>query len=293
MDIKLLDQFARVPRYRSLSQAAMAMNTSVSTLSRNIAKLEHAVGQALIRREGKSITLTVAGQELLQTAVEISARWSELKSKLASNTLVSGQVRLYCSVTAAYSLVAQALTLLNKEQPNVEVLVETGDAARAIEKLQNNEADFAIAPLTATQPDGIVAREIVETDLAFVVNKAKAPESLRLIDALAQDLQFIVPERGLVRERFVAWSQQAGVQPSIYAKVAGHEAIASMASLGIGIGIVPRLVLESSPMRSQLVELNTIVAPKPITVGLCAREKALVDQAVAACWQSLAGIELK
>ncbi len=271
----------------------MAMHTSVSTLSRNIAKLEHAVGQTLIKRDGKVLTLTVAGNELLQTASEMSALWSDLKYRLAADKLVAGQVRLYCSVTAAYSLVSQALQLLNSEQPNVEVLIETGDAARAIEKLQSNEADFAIAPLAASQPDGIVARELINTDLAFVIAQGRAPESLRLVDALAQDLQFIVPERGLVRERFVAWSQQSGIEPSIYAKVAGHEAIASMASLGIGIGIVPRLVLDNSPMKAKLVELNTMVAPRPITVGLCAREKGLVDQAVAACWQSLATINIK
>lgn len=293
MDIKLLDQFARLPRYATLSQAASAMHTSVSTLSRNISKLEHSLGQPLIKRDGKQLALTVAGNELVETASTISANWSQLKSRLAADTLIAGQVRLYCSVTAAYSLVSKALQLLNKQQPNVEVLIETGDAARALEKLQNNEADFAIAPLTAKQPEGIIARELVETSLAFVIAKDKAPGSLRLTDAVAQDLQFIVPERGLVRERFVAWAQEAGIDPSIYAKVAGHEAIASMASLGIGIGIVPRLVLESSPMKAELAELNAVVAPKPIMVGLCAREKGLVDQAVKACWQSLATIQIK
>lgn len=292
MDIKLLEQFARLPRYRTLSQAAIGLHTSVSTLSRNINKLEHALGAPLISRDGKQLSFTQAGKMLLETSQSISGQWLALKNTLASDTVVAGQVRLYCSVTAAYRLVSRVLSVLSAKQPNVEVLIETGDAARALDKLASNEADFAIAPLAAKQPDGIVARSLVDTDLAFVVSQAKAPQSLRLVDALANDMQFIVPERGLVRERFVAWSQAAGIQPAIYAKVAGHEAIASMASLGIGIGIVPRLVLDSSPMRHELAVLNANVAPKAITVGLCAREKALLDHAVKACWTSLASIDM-
>ena len=70
----------------------------------------------------------------------------------------------------------------------------------------------------------------------------------------------IMAERGLGRQRLDNWFKQGGIQPNIYAQVAGNEAIITMVSLGCGIGVVPSLVLEKSPMRDQVVILDVITS---------------------------------
>ena len=42
------------------------------------------------------------------------------------------------------------------------------------------------------------------------------------------------------------------MQPTIYAQVAGNEAIVSMVSLGFGVGVVPKIVLDNSPLADRV-----------------------------------------
>ena len=59
-----------------------------------------------------------------------------------------------------------------------------------------------------------------------------------------------------------------------------------MVSLGCGVGVVPRLVLERSPLAGEVRELATAPKLPPFHIGLCTLEKSLADPRVAALWQT-------
>ena len=63
----------------------------------------------------------------------------------------------------------------------------------------------------------------------------------------------ILPLAGLARLRFDRWARGAGIKPHIAAETAGNEAVLALARLGIGLGLVPRIVLENSPFADGLV----------------------------------------
>jgi LysR family positive regulator for ilvC len=56
----------------------------------------------------------------------------------------------------------------------------------------------------------------------------------------------------LARERFDRWARQTNLRPQIAAETAGNEAVLALARLGLGLGLVPRLVLENSPFAEGL-----------------------------------------
>src|SRR5690625_6778091 len=62
----------------------------------------------------------------------------------------------------------------------------------------------------------------------------------------------IISAEGLARERFDQWCRQQNLQPNIYAEVKGNEAIVSMVSLGFGVGLVPKIVLNNSPLADRV-----------------------------------------
>ena len=97
----------------------------------------------------------------------------------------------------------------------------------------------------------------------------------------------ILSEAGLSRELADTWFKALGVTPTIYAQVAGHEAIVSMVGLGFGIGVVPRIVREASP----LAERVRILPVKPelphYDVGLCVLERRLKSPLIDALWQEV------
>ena len=106
-------------------------------------------------------------------------------------------------------------------------------------------------------------------------------------DATAADwskLPFILSERGEARVRLDRWLRRHRLKPAIYAQVSGHEAIVSMVGLGFGVGVVPELVLASSPLRDQVRVVDVQPPLTPFAIGLCAIRQRLDNPLVQAFW---------
>ena len=58
-----------------------------------------------------------------------------------------------------------------------------------------------------------------------------------------------------------------------------------MVRLGCGVGIVPRLVLERSPFREEVVVLDNAPRLEPYVVGLCSSRRNLQRPSVRAFWE--------
>ena len=97
----------------------------------------------------------------------------------------------------------------------------------------------------------------------------------------------ILSERGLARSRVDRWFRDAGVQPNIYAQVSGNEAIVSMVSLGFGVGVVPQIVLDNSPLKEGVRIIDVEPGLAPYEVGLVTQEKKRSSPLIGAFWDAL------
>jgi len=91
----------------------------------------------------------------------------------------------------------------------------------------------------------------------------------------------------IARDRLDQWFRNKGIQPRIWAQVAGNEAIVSMVSLGGGIGVVPQIVLDNSPLADRVEVVDVRPALAPLEVGLFVLEKRLNNRLVEAFWSSV------
>ncbi|WP_431222413.1 LysR family transcriptional regulator [Serratia sp. L9] len=66
MDLKKLHCFIRVAEQGSFSQAAQTLDQSQSVISRQVRQLEQDLGQTLLQRNGRGVTLTPAGRQLME-----------------------------------------------------------------------------------------------------------------------------------------------------------------------------------------------------------------------------------
>lgn len=94
----------------------------------------------------------------------------------------------------------------------------------------------------------------------------------------------ILSESGIARDRVDRWFHERGIRPTIYAQVGGNEAIVSMVSLGFGIGVVPQLVVENSPMQSKIQIVEVSPELEPFTIGLCVLRRKLSNPRIKAFW---------
>lgn len=285
MTLQELKLFRHLAGSLHFGRTSRACNLTPSALTRTIQRLEQELGQPLFIRDHRSVALTPAGEIFREYADEALQRWQELRNRLAAGEIPGGQLSLYCSVTAVYGILPKLLGRFRTEYPRVHLNLQTGDAARALNKLRNDEAEVAIAALPANRPAGLEFLPLIETPLVFI-GPARFPGAViyggKEIDW--QRTPLIMAERGLSRERLDRWLAARRIEPNIYAQVAGNEAIIAMVSLGCGVGVVPRLVLEKSPLLEQIRILKVEPELKPFSVGVCTPSKNLANPIIRAFW---------
>ncbi|MDG1463309.1 MAG: HTH-type transcriptional activator IlvY, partial [Gammaproteobacteria bacterium] len=198
-----------------------------------------------------------------------------------------GEVSIYCSVTASYSFLFELLSEFRSNYPRVEIKVHTGDPEHALSRVQNGSEDISIGVKPQTMPVGLAFRPIADSPLVFIaaVESDFAGLSQKKPSAAVWcDVPMILSESGLSRERVDRWFRQLSLQPSIYAQVTGNEAIVSMVSLGFGVGVVPLIVLDNSPLSGKVEVLTIKPELEPYEVGLFARQRQLKNPLIKAFW---------
>lgn len=289
MDTRELELFVVLAETLHFGQAAERMHLSSSAISRTIKRMEDEVGQRLLERDKRSVRLTTAGGALLQYAQQQLAEWHGFVDSLQPHyQSLHGEISLYCSVTAAYSFLARLLSNFRNRYPAIELKLHTGDQAGAIERVLNSDEDLAIAALPEKLPKKLRAQTLAHSPLVFIA-PAFACAVRDQVNVEAPDwsqLPLIVSERGLARLRVDAWYRNHGIKPNIYAQVSGHEAIVSMVGLGLGVGVVPELVLANSPQRDIIGLIDAQPALAPFVVGLCTTAQRLENPLVKAFWDT-------
>ncbi len=289
MNTRTLEHFVSLANYLHFGHAANASNISVSALSRNIRQLEDEVGVTLFERDNRSVALTAKGVIFLDYARELLTQWTGICDELADQSAqLSGEISLYCSVTASHSILFDLLNRFRPDYPGIEIKLHTGDPDHAIERVTAGDEQIAIAAQPDSLPRGVVFKPIVLSPLLFIGPAKQHVHMPKGIPSTAQQwsqVPMILSEGGIARRRMNAWFKQRGIKPRIYAQVAGNEAIVSMVSLGLGIGVVPQLVLDNSPLSKEVVVLSVKPGLQPYNVGMVTRKKNLANPLVNAFWQ--------
>jgi len=287
MDIRALKIFSHLAHSLHFGRTSRACNLTPSALTRTIQRIEEELGQPLFRRDNRSVSLTPAGEIVKRYAEEAQQRWQALLRELAGNEALRGEISLYCSVTAATSILPRILEAFRRAHPGVQIKLQTGDAAEALDRLNNREAEVTIAALPEHLPPSVVFLELAQTPLVFI-EPAQGAESLHSGEGIDwRCVPVILAERGLSRVRIDRWFKGRGIQPNIYAEVGGNEALLAMVSLGCGVGVVPELVLEKSPLKDRVRIFEARPELTPFIIGACTLERHLTNPVIQAFWATI------
>ena len=287
MDHRTLKQFVNLAESLHFGRAAEASNVSPSALSRGIRRLEEELGAALFERNNRSVSLTHAGELFLAWARDNLGGWDAIRNSLmAESAELHGEVSIYCSVTASYSFLFDILARVRQKHPRIEIKLHTGDPEDAVHRVLSGSEDIAIAARPARLQAGLAFNLIDVSPLVFIASK-ESPMPTHPGPRHWADCPMILSERGLARQRVDRWFRKIGVIPRIYAQVAGNEAIVSMVSLGFGVGVVPRIVLDNSPLAERVQIVDVQPGLTPYEVGLVTQEKKLANPLISAFWQAL------
>lgn len=290
MDTRALSVFISVAETLNFSRSAEILHMSVSAVSRTVARLEEEVGQALLQRDRRSVNLTSVGREFREYARGVLADWQQLQRRLGSEEELAGEVSLYCSVTASHTLLAPILAAFRSSHPAVEIMMHTGDQADGVSRVLEGQDDLAVTIRPTQLPGRVDFLPLLQSPLQFCLPTEPCQVRERVLQEQAaeafdwESLPLIVPERGTTKELLDDWLRERGIRPNIYAQVAGHEAIVAMVSLGLGVGIAPQLVIESSGMGEGVESLQVEDGLPTLSIGLAGARQRLASPLVRSLW---------
>jgi LysR family positive regulator for ilvC len=293
MDTKDLQLFLSLSETLHFGRTGEALHMSASAVSRSIKRMEEDVGQRLFERDNRSVRMTEVGRQFQKYARQSIGQWESFCELIKREKAgLIGEVIVFCSVTASYSVLSDILDPFRRRYPDIEIKLRTGDQADALPHLLAGDVDIAIA----ARPDKLSPRlqfhTLTHSPLLFIypVNHCAVENKVRQYLEAGHvlpwgEIPFIVSERGLARTRLDQWFRTVGVKPNIYAQVSGHEAIVSMVGLGFGVGVVPELVLMNSPLKEKVQVLDVQPPLSPFAVGLSALAQRLENPLVKAFWE--------
>lgn len=275
MDFNSLRAFVALSESLHFARAAYKVHLSPSALSRLISRLEEEIQTPLFERDTRQVNLTNEGKDFLIFARESLLRLEDIELKLKqTETELHGSLRVYASVTACYSILPPFVEALTKKYPEVHLSVETGDPAGAANAIRENRAEIAVAAIPGEGFSDLSYHSVRKTPLVFASLKTgpygkldlpktdgaeTIPYPCEKLYSVLSKTPLILPKEGLSRQRFDMWTKKMHKTDKhsnhleIAAETAGNEALLALARLGIGLALVPRLVLDNSPFSDGLV----------------------------------------
>lgn len=164
LDMDVLRTFVAGFELGSFARAASQLGRSQSALSTQLRKLEAQVGQPLVRKAGRALELTEAGERLFGYARRILALNDEAFDALRGGD-VEGVVRVGLPQDLAETWLPPALARFARAHPRVRVEVRADRNARLSDALDHGELDLA---LTWEDPGLPLGEAIAEVGLAWI-----------------------------------------------------------------------------------------------------------------------------
>jgi DNA-binding transcriptional LysR family regulator len=167
LDIDVLRNFVAIADATAMSRAAKQVGKTQAALSQQIRKLEDAVHQPLMIRNGRGIKLTIHGERLLAHAHKILRAHDEAVAEMTGVSL-SGQVRFGCPDDYARVFLLGLLQSFSRQHPHVFVEVVCAPSPRLLERLKDQALDIAII----SQPDSSERDQFLRSEpLVWVASK--------------------------------------------------------------------------------------------------------------------------
>jgi len=254
-----LRYFQAVAHAGSLTRTAERLNVSQSTLSVQIRKLEDRLGHELFERRGRGLELTEAGRIALDYADAIFATGDELVATLGHSGATRQVVRVGSLATLSRNFQVDFLRPV-LSRSDVEVVLRSGSAGDLLQALDALQLDMVLvneAPARDAVTPWVVHR-ISTQQLSLVGLPEIAGEGSELESLLAKHMVILPTRENSLRTGFDALVDRLGVRPKIAAEVDDMAMIRLLAREGIGLAVVPPIVIKDELAAGRLAEIARI-----------------------------------
>jgi DNA-binding transcriptional LysR family regulator len=220
-----------------MAAAARVLNITSAAVAQQIHTLEREIGAPLIVRVGRTVRVTEQGDRILQKVRGLIRDLTDLRS-IASESTMSGELRLGACPTALAGLVPDILARMVAKFPQINVFIRPGYSAELYSSVEEGDLDAAFVIQAPYVLPKTCDWQLLREEPLIVL----APEHMAHRDA--HDLLANEP---LIRYDRNQWGgrqadeylRKVGITPHERFEVNALNAIAVMVDRGLGVSLVP------------------------------------------------------
>ncbi|MGW2104125.1 LysR family transcriptional regulator [Streptomyces olivaceoviridis] len=264
LDSRRLRTFHEVVTTGSFTAAARSLGYTQPAVTQQIRALEREAGVPLFTRKGRRMYVTEAGRTLARHAEEILGRLRDAEQQLqALARLRAGRVRVCAFPSANATLIPETVAGLLADHPAVRVELQEAEPPESLHRVLSGACDIALSfSYPGLRPE--VPPELAEIDLLedrlVVLLPVGHPLARRRAVRLAELAQARwVAGCSRCRANLLQICAEEGFEPDVVFTTDDNLALQSLVAAGVGIAVVPSLVLSFLNLRQvtgRLVEPN-------------------------------------
>ncbi|WP_074161046.1 LysR family transcriptional regulator [Enterobacter genomosp. S] len=256
--------YNRICELGSLSAAARALGISRPMVSRYLEQMEKWAGARLVNRSTRKLTLTAAGEKVLQKTRTLSQISQEIEDQSVKD-LPSGTLRVACAHFTATQLIAPVLPDLLQRYPQLRIELDVNNHPVS---LVGERIDVAIRITDSPEP-GMIARRLGECRSVLCASpqyltSRGVPEQLEDLAQhnclhysffAGQSWRFLTPE-GEAIATAVSGNLSASISSLLMEAAINH----------CGIAMLPEREASTALKEGSLVPVLNAFTPKPIGI---------------------------
>jgi DNA-binding transcriptional LysR family regulator len=278
MNLANLKAFVALAETGSINRAALRLGLTQPATTRRIQNFEASMnGAVLLDRRVKPPVLTPDGRQVLAYCHRVLKAVAELEACSSSGAEPVGELRVGISPGLAETVLTTPLDSLRSRFPGLKLRVTSEWTTPLIRKVADCELDCAIAFVTDHHaiPSAVDA-SLIGTEPLVVI----APRDLSLSEKKGRSVRirdlelygWVVNPAGCgYREALLRAFDRSNSVFRVVADVLGYDLHMSLVGRGAGLGLVPRRLVERSPLRRKLrvVEVSDFQPEVKVLVLRC------------------------
>lgn len=276
MNLQKYLSFVKTVEYGSFTKAAEILNYTQSGISRMIADLEKEWGVTLLERSKYGVKPTSDGLKLLPYTQNLCADFDKLKMQVDElNGLQSGLIRIGTFSSVATHWLPNIIKEFQKDYPNIDYELLLGDYTEIEEWIHIGRVDCGFLRLP-THPD-YETIFLKEDKLMAIIPEDHPLKDCEKFPVVALcDEPFMLLEKSAKAEISEIFERN-NLTPNVKFTTWDDYAVMSMVESGLGIAILPELILKRAPYKILAKELDV---PAYRNIGLVLRDKKTASIAV-------------
>jgi DNA-binding transcriptional LysR family regulator len=265
MELRQLRTFIAVAELRHFARAAGLCHLSQPAVSHQIALLEEELGTRLLNRTARRVSLTVAGEVLLEEARRILGavdRARERMQEVARGAV--GRIRLGATPTPGLYLLPALLAQYRAQHGSYDLTLEVAPAHTLAERVAANDLDMAV--VAGSLPAGdLRSRTLVRDEFALIAPLASPLAGEKDVKPRRFETEtWVLREEGSdSRRQASAWWHRHRIAPARTTTFNGPDAVKRAVSAGLGIAMVSRRTVAHDPATDG-VAIVRVKAPLPL-----------------------------